>query len=53
MLFRSKEDTSEKIDIDALEADIADTVRREGALRQDIDGIVAMLRQGRNGGGVS
>ena len=49
-MYVEKEDTSEKIDIDALEADIADTVRREGALRQDIDGIVAMLRQGRKAG---
>lgn len=51
-MYVDKEDTSEKIDIDALESDIAETVRREDALRQDIDSIVAMLRQGRNEGRV-
>lgn len=51
-MYVEKEVTSEKIDIDALEVDIDATVKREAALRQDIDGIVSMLRQGRNGGGV-
>ena len=51
-MYVEKEDTSEKIDINILEAEIAATVQKESALRQDIDGIVAMLRQGRNGSGV-
>lgn len=51
-MYVEKEDTSEKIDIDALEAEISDVVAREDALRRDIDGIVAMLRQGGNGGRV-
>lgn len=51
-MYVEKEDTSEKIDIDALEADIDATVKRETELRWNIDGIVAMLRQGRNGGKV-
>lgn len=52
-MYVEKEDTSEKIDIDVLEADIEVTVKREAALRQDIDGIVAMLRQGRDGSEVT
>lgn len=51
-MYVEKENPSEKIDIDILEAEIAATVQKESALRQDIDNIVAMLRQGRNGGKV-
>lgn len=45
-MYVEKEDTREVIDIDQLEADIAATVKREDALRQEIDGLVAMLRGG-------
>lgn len=51
-MYVEKEDTSEKIDIDALEAEISETVKREDALRSEIDMIVAMRRQGWNGSGV-
>ena len=51
-MYVEKEDASEKIDIDILEAEISDTVNREDALRSEIDAIVAGLRQGRNGGKV-
>lgn len=45
-MYVEREDTREVIDIDQLEADIAETVKREADLRQEIDGLVAMLRGG-------
>ena len=48
-MYVEKKDTREKIDIDVLNARIADTVQRESVLRGEIDQIVAMLEAGRRG----
>lgn len=47
-MYIEKEDTREAIDIDQLEADIAETVEKEAGLRQEIDTLVAMLKGGFN-----